>query len=135
MWRKLWTQIQEKKCKEKFSNCKKRYIFLPLNRFFQIFMKYFSSFSTIKILRTTLNVLFRRNITKTFSNSTYSEKCLIFEIGNHLLNRLNILQSYFGPAVHVSVSISESGLMCYIIRRMFINKSQRAFLGPSEFIC
>ena len=37
-------------------------------------MKYFSSFSTLKTLPMTFNVLFIRNLAKDFSNSTCTEK-------------------------------------------------------------
>ena len=55
-------------------------------------------------------MFFIRNLIKSFSNSTYSEKYKAFEFDNHLLRRINISQAYFKPTVQSSVSLSEPGL-------------------------
>ena len=88
--------ICENKCQRNLLFAKKQNVF---ESFFQIFIwnalipkkKYkILSFSTLKTLSTNLNVLFIRNLTYTFSNFPYSEKCKAFEFNNHLLCRISI---------------------------------------------
>lgn len=67
---------------------------------------YFSSFSFFKTLSTIFDVLFIRNFSKAFSNSTYSDKYKAFEPDNHLLPLIGI----FEHTVYIAISISEPGL-------------------------